>query len=51
MPDSKVREQNTPHTIRMHERDNVAIVANNGGLTEGTVLSNGLVLRLSLIHI
>ena len=45
MPDSKVREQNTPHTIRMHERDNVAIVANNGGLAEGTVLSDGLVLR------
>ncbi|HPV23509.1 MAG TPA: UxaA family hydrolase, partial [Casimicrobium sp.] len=45
MPDSKVREQNTPHTIRMHEHDNVAIVANNGGLAEGTVLSNGLVLR------
>ncbi|MBP6530621.1 MAG: galactarate dehydratase [Burkholderiales bacterium] len=29
----------------MHERDNVAIVANNGGLAEGTVLSDGLVLR------
>jgi galactarate dehydratase len=28
----------TPITIRMHERDNVAIVANDGGLPEGTAL-------------
>ena len=34
----------SPHTIRMHPRDNVAIVANDGGLAAGTVLSNGLVL-------
>ncbi|HZA96118.1 MAG TPA: UxaA family hydrolase, partial [Burkholderiaceae bacterium] len=34
-----------PLTIRMHERDNVAIVANDGGLASGAVLSNGLVLR------
>jgi galactarate dehydratase len=34
-----------PHTIAMHERDNVAIVANDGGLAAGTVLSCGLVLR------
>lgn len=34
-----------PHTIRMHEADNVAIVANDGGLPAGTVLSNGLVLK------
>jgi galactarate dehydratase len=27
--------------IRMHERDNVAIVANDGGLPAGTVLPNG----------
>ena len=34
----------SPHTIRMHPRDNVAIVANDGGLAAGTVLSSGLVL-------
>ncbi|HVG03460.1 MAG TPA: hypothetical protein VM937_00820, partial [Burkholderiaceae bacterium] len=34
-----------PLTIRMHERDNVAIVANDGGLAPGAVLSSGLVLR------
>ncbi|BDT70105.1 galactarate dehydratase (L-threo-forming) [Comamonadaceae bacterium OS-1] len=34
----------TPHTIRMHLRDNVAIVANDGGLAAGTVLPSGLVL-------
>jgi galactarate dehydratase len=34
-----------PHTIRMHGRDNVAIVANDGGLPPGTTLPNGLVLR------
>ncbi len=34
----------TPLTIRMHERDNVAIVANNGGLPAGTVLASGLTL-------
>jgi len=33
-----------PLTIRMDERDNVAIVANDGGLPAGTVLSGGLVL-------
>ncbi len=33
------------HTIRMHEQDNVEIVANDGGLPAGTVLSSGLVLR------
>ncbi len=35
----------TPHTIRMHVRDNVAIVANAGGLAAGTALPGGLVLR------
>ncbi|WP_439517180.1 galactarate dehydratase [Hydrogenophaga sp.] len=35
----------TPLTIRMHERDNVAIVANDGGLPAGTALPGGLVLR------
>jgi len=35
----------TPLTIRMHASDNVAIVANDGGLPAGTVLPQGLVLR------
>jgi galactarate dehydratase len=35
----------TPLTIRMHARDNVAIVANDGGLPAGTVLRDGLTLR------
>ena len=35
----------TPLTIRIHERDNVAIVANDGGLAAGSVLPSGLVLR------
>lgn len=34
-----------PLTIRMHDHDNVAIVANDGGLPPGTTLSGGLVLR------
>ena len=34
-----------PHTIRMDDRDNVAIVANDGGLPAGTVLAGGLVLK------
>lgn len=34
-----------PHTIRMHASDNVAIVANNGGLPKGAVLESGLTLR------
>jgi galactarate dehydratase len=33
-----------PLTIRMHERDNVAIVANDGGLPAGTRLASGLTL-------
>jgi len=33
-----------PHTIRMDARDNVAIVANEGGLGAGAVLASGLVL-------
>ncbi len=32
-------------TIRMHAADNVAIVANDGGLAAGTALADGLVLR------
>ena len=35
----------TPLTIRMHEGDNVAIVANDGGLAPGAVLPSGLTLR------
>jgi galactarate dehydratase len=34
-----------PLAIRMHERDNVAIVANDGGLPPGALLAGGLVLR------
>ena len=35
----------TPLTIRMQLRDNVAIVANHGGLPAGTALPDGLCLR------
>ena len=35
----------TPLTIRMHADDNVAIVANDGGLAAGTALPGGPVLR------
>jgi galactarate dehydratase len=34
----------TPRTIRMHDKDNVAIVVNAGGLPAGTVFPDGLVL-------
>ena len=34
----------TPRTIRMHDRDNVAIVANDGGLPAGTRLDEAVVL-------
>ncbi|RQP22264.1 galactarate dehydratase [Piscinibacter terrae] len=34
-----------PLTIRMHAADNVAIVANDGGLPAGTVFPSGLALR------
>ncbi len=34
-----------PICIRMHEADNVAIVANDGGLGAGTVLDGGLTLK------
>ena len=34
-----------PLTIQMNTRDNVAIVANNGGLSSGTELPSGLILR------
>ena len=38
------RAPRPPLTITMHERDNVAIVANDGGLPAGTVLPSGLTL-------
>jgi galactarate dehydratase len=34
-----------PRIIKMHDNDNVAIVVNDGGLTSGAILENGLVLR------
>ncbi|MEO6407895.1 MAG: galactarate dehydratase [Burkholderiaceae bacterium] len=34
----------SPLTLRLHERDNVAIVANDGGLPAGSRLASGLVL-------
>jgi len=43
-----VVEQQTPHMqplfIQVHQQDNVAIVVNNDGLSEGTQFENGLVL-------
>jgi len=35
----------SPLLIRMHEADNVAIVANDGGLPAGTVVDGGITLR------
>lgn len=40
-----ITEPGPPRLIRMHERDNVAIVANTGGLPAGTVLEGGITLR------
>ncbi len=34
-----------PLTIQMHARDNVVIVANDGGLPAGAALPSGVVLR------
>ena len=44
--DNNMMAQNplAPHTIRMHSGDNVAIVANDGGLPTGTALASGLML-------
>ena len=39
MPDVSTR---APLTLRMHANDNVAIVANDGGLPEGTRLPDGV---------
>ncbi len=36
---------NAPVVIRMHAHDNVAIVANDGGLPAGTVIEGGITLR------
>ena len=38
-------EARSPMVIKMHEGDNVAIVANDGGLAAGTVLPDGLALQ------
>src|SRR4051794_3115982 len=43
MSDAPLRRD--PLTIRMHANDNVAIVANDGGLPVGTVFASGLTLR------
>ena len=42
---SDIKKTVTPRVVRMHPADNVAIVVNDGGLTAGTVLDKGLVLR------
>lgn len=42
---SDLKKTVTPRVVRMHPADNVAIVVNDGGLTAGTVLDMGLVLR------
>jgi galactarate dehydratase len=36
---------NEPRRIKMHERDNVAIVVNDGGLAAGAAFADGLVVR------
>ena len=45
MPKTPETKLSAPLTICMHVRDNVAIVANDGGLPAGTVLRTGQVLR------
>jgi galactarate dehydratase len=42
--DANANAARPPHTIRMADGDNVAIVANEGGLAAGTVLDSGVVL-------
>ena len=44
MPVDTAAATSKPLFITMHERDNVAIVANNGGLPAGTAFDNGLTL-------
>ena len=41
---SQAAERPVPRHIRMHAADNVAIVANEGGLPAGTVMADGLTL-------
>ena len=43
-PKAASRTAPAPLSITMHERDNVAIVANDGGLPAGTVFASGLTL-------
>src|SRR5450756_132084 len=45
MPKTPETKLSAPLTICMHARDNVAIVANDGGLPAGTLLRTGQVLR------
>ncbi len=45
MSNTPAAAANTPRTIRMHAHDNVAIVANDGGLPAGALLPSGLALR------
>ncbi len=45
MNQTKTMTARAPVMIRIHDRDNVAIIANDGGLPAGTVLGNGPVLR------
>jgi len=44
MPEAGTLSARAPLYITMHERDNVAIVANDGGLPPGTVFPSGLTL-------
>ena len=39
---TEIASGTTPLSIKMNERDNVAIIANDGSLAEGTILQNGL---------
>lgn len=45
MRSEKSENNGVPRRIRMHDNDNVAIVANDGGLPAGTVFPDGLVLK------
>ncbi len=45
MPSRALTTQSNPLFIRMHESDNVAIVANDDGLPAGATFPNGLQLR------
>ncbi|MGK9232018.1 galactarate dehydratase [Inquilinus limosus] len=45
MPEPGTAHAETPRTIRLHEADNVAIVVNSFGLSEGTRLPDGPTLR------